>query len=75
MVELAKSQVDFADSQAQFMNEIRVTLQIQSSQFERLEVQVGQMAKILVEEQQKSLPALEEPIREELDVKELVEVK
>ena len=53
------------------MNETRATLQIQSAQFERLEVQ---MVKILLEEQQRSLPTLEEPIREEVDAKELVEL-
>ena len=50
MAELAKYQAKFANSQAQFMNETRATLQIQSAQFERLEVQVGQMVKILLEE-------------------------
>ena len=74
MDELVKYQVEFSNSQAQFMNETRATLQIQSAQFERLEVQVGQMAKILLEEQQRSLPTLEEPIREEVDAKELVEL-
>ena len=59
MAELAKYQVEFFNSQAQFKNETRATLQIQSAQFERLEVQVGKMAKILLEEQQRSLLALE----------------
>ena len=35
---------------------------------------MGQMAKMLLEEQQRSLPTLEEPIREEVDAKELVEL-
>ena len=70
MAELTKYQVEFANSQAQFMNETRATLQIQLTQFESLEVQVGQMTKILLEEQQRSLLTLEEPIREEVDVKE-----
>ena len=74
MAKLAKSQVEFSNSQARFMNEKRATLQIQSAQLERLEVQVGSMAKILLEEQQRSLPTLEEPIREEVDAKELVEL-
>ena len=71
MAKLAKSQVEFSNSQARFMNEKRATLQIQSAQLERLE---GSMAKILLEEQQRSLPTLEEPIREEVDAKELVEL-
>ena len=71
MAELAKYQAKFANSQVQFMNETRETLQIQR-QLERLEVQVGQMDKILLEEQQRSLPTLEEPIIEkEYDGKEL----
>ena len=74
MAELAKYKVQFAYSQAQFMNETRETLQIQSAQFKRLEVQAGQMVKIHLEEQQRRLPTLEEPIREEVDAKELVEL-
>ena len=38
-------------------------------------MQTGQMVKILLEEQQISFPTLEEPIREEVDAKELVEAK
>ena len=74
MVELAKYQVEFSNSEAQFINETRETLQIQSAQLERLEVQVGQMTRILLEEQRRSLPTLEEPIREEVDAMELHEL-
>ena len=74
MAELVESQVEFVNSQAQFMNKTRATLKIQLAQLERLEVQVGQMAKIFLEEQQRSLPTLEKPIREEVDAKGLVEL-
>ena len=74
MVELAKYQVEFANSEAQFIKKTRATLQIQSAQLERLEVQVGQMTRILLEEQQRILPTLEEPIREEVDAMELHEL-
>ena len=50
MVEMAMSQIEFSNSQAQFMNETRTILQIQSKQLKGLEMQVGQMAKILFEE-------------------------
>ena len=63
MTGLAMYQVEFANSQAQFMNETRATLQTQSAQLERLEVQVRQMAKRLLKEQQRSLPTLEETIK------------
>ena len=53
------------------MNETRETLKIQSVQLKNLEVQVGQMANILSEEQQMSLPTLEEPRRVEVDSMEL----
>ena len=62
MAELGKYQAEFANFQAQFMNETRATLQIQSAQLESLKVQVGQMTRILLEEQQRSLPTLEEPM-------------
>ena len=55
------------------MNETRATLQIQSAQFKILELQVGQMAKILLEKQQRSLPTLKEPIREEVDTQVSIE--
>ena len=72
MAELERVCVECTTSQARFMNGTRATLQIQSSKLERLEVQVGQMTNILLEEQQRSLPTLEEPIREEeYDTKEL----
>ena len=68
MAELERLYAEYATSQVQFMNETTTTLQIQSTQLERLEVQV---AKILLEEQ-RSLPTLEEPIIEkEYDAKEL----
>ena len=70
-VELAKSQAEFANSQSQFMNETRETLKIQSVQLKNLEVQVGKMENILSEEQQMSLPTLEELGRVEVDSMEL----
>ena len=72
MANLERIYAEDATSQVQFMNETRETLQIQSSKLERSEVQVGKMAKIILEEQQRSLSILEEPIREkENDAKEL----
>ena len=61
--ELANSQVEFAKSQAQFMEEIKATFKIQAAQLKRLEVQMGQMAKIISKEQERSLPTFEEPKR------------
>ena len=49
IVELERLYAEDATSQVQFMNETRATLQIQSAQLERLEVQVGKMTKILLE--------------------------
>ena len=48
MAKLATYQAEFANSQAQFINETKATLQIQSAQLERLGVQVGQMTMILL---------------------------
>ena len=56
MAELERVCTEWATSQAKFMNETKATLQIQSAQLESLEVQVGQMTGILLEEQQRSLP-------------------
>ena len=61
MAELERLYAEYGTSQVQFMNETKATLQIQLAKLERLKVQVGQMAKILLEEQQRSLPTLEEP--------------
>ena len=47
MNELAKSQIEFFNSHAQFMNETGEILQIQSEQLKSLEMQVEQMAKII----------------------------
>ena len=55
------------------MNETRAYLQIQSGRFKSLEVQVGQMTKILLEEQKMSLHTLEEPRRVKVDAMELHE--
>ena len=74
MVELGKSQAEFANSQAQFMNETRETVQIQSEQLKSLEVQVGQITRILLKDQQKTLPTFEEPRRVEVDAMELHEL-
>ena len=74
MVELARCQDKFANSQAQFMNETWATLQIQSKQCKSLEVQVGKMTRILLEDQQKTLPTFEEPRRVEVDAMELHEL-
>ena len=72
MAELERLYAEYATSQIQFINETRATLQIQSAKLERLEVQVGQMAMILLEEQQRSLSTFEEPmIEKEYDAKEL----
>ena len=68
-VELAKSQFEIHKSQAQFMDETRVMFQIQSAQLERLEEQIGQMAKIILEDKERSLPTIKEIIREEVDAK------
>ena len=61
-------------SQAQFLDETRAMFQIQSAQLERLEAQIGQMAKIILEDQERSLPTIEELIREEVDAKEFNEL-
>ena len=63
MIGLAKSQVEFSNFQSHFMNETRANLKIQSEQIKNLDVQIGQVAKILSKEQE-SLPKFEEPIRE-----------
>ena len=47
MNELAKSQSEFANFQAQFMNETREILQIKLEQLKSSEIQVDQMDKIL----------------------------
>ena len=47
MTEMAKSQVELSKSQAQFMNETKVILQIQSNKLKSLEMQIGQMAKVI----------------------------
>ena len=47
MVEMAKSQIEFSNSQAHFINETRIILQIQLEQLKGFEMQVGQMDKIL----------------------------
>ena len=67
MFELANSLAEFAKSQAQ------ATFQIQASQLERLEVQMGQMAKIISEEE-RSFPTFEEPKIVEVDAKVLNEI-
>ena len=63
MSELANSQAEFAKSQAQLMEEIRTT-----------GVQMGQMAKIVSKEQERSSPTFEEPKRVEMDAKVLNEI-
>ena len=68
---MAKSQAKFSNTQSQFMNETRETLKIQSVQLKNLEMQVGKMANILLEEQKMSLPTLEEPGKVEVDYMEL----
>ena len=69
-VELAKFQFEMHKSQAQFMDETRAIFQIQSTQLKRLEAQIGQMAKINSKDRERSLPTIEELIREEKDAKE-----
>ena len=73
IAEMARSQVEFADSLAQFIYKTREHLEIQSTQLKSLEVQVGQMVKILSEEQE-SLSTLEEPSRVQVDIMELHEL-
>ena len=68
-VELDKSQFEIHKSQAQFIDETRVMFQIQSTQLERLEEQIGQMAKIILEDKERSFPTIKEIIREEVDAK------
>ena len=50
IAELAKYQVEFSNSQVQFMHETRAHLEIQSTQLKSLEVQVGKIIKIFSEE-------------------------
>ena len=60
MSELVTSQAEFTNFHAQFMNETRAIFQTHSKYLKSLEIQVRQMAKILSEEQQESLPTLDE---------------
>ena len=50
MAELVKSQAKLVKSQVEFVDEIREILQIQSEKLESLEVQMGKMVKIILEE-------------------------
>ena len=74
MVELAKSQAELVKSQVKLVDETMEILQIQSEQLERLEVQMGKMAKIISREQERNLPTFEEPVRKEEDAKEMKEL-
>ena len=60
------------ETKANFQNQ-STQLQNQSTQIKNLEVLVRQMAKILSEEQQVSLPTLEEPRRAEVESMDLHE--
>ena len=74
MNELATSQEEFTNFHAQFMNETKVIFQTQSEQLKSLDIQVGQMAKILSKGQKESLPTLDEHRRVEVDSMELHEL-
>ena len=74
MVELDKSQAELVKSQVKFVDERMEILQIQSEQLERLEVQMGKMAKIISREQERNLPTFEEPVIKEEYAKEMKEL-
>ena len=59
-VEMQKSPVELHKSQAQFVIEIRTSLNNQSTKIKNLKVQVGQMATMLNERQQGFLPSTSE---------------
>ena len=56
------------------MNETRAILQIQSDRFKSLEMQIGPMAKVISEEQERRLPTCGELKRVEVDAKVLNEI-
>ena len=56
MSELVNSQSEFAKYQTQFMEEIRATFQIIAAQLKSLEMQVGKMTRILLEDEKRALP-------------------
>ena len=70
MAKFAKFQVEMHKSQAHFLNDARTMINNQSTQIKNLEVQMGQMANMLNERQQGTLPsALEvDPMRKERSI-------
>ena len=75
MKNLEETMVELAKSQAQFMDKTKAIFQIQPAQFERLEVKMEQMTKIISNEKERSFPTFEDSIRVEVkNANELSEV-